>query len=253
MGAGVKSRTMGPVSSNPSINTSPKKRLHPKPMSTPKSKYTKSKPPSDGICYYKNHMLFSCLCIWSMTIIIWLLSNYKASHTSTATTIISAGTGTKSRLLIDDKEPAWKHPIQPWDILPRPPKGPPPPMKCTWKGPIDGFLSGCAGDSCRNHNSIDEAKEACSKDELCTGIIKVAKNREVYQMRSGGKVSDSPSGEQSWTKTCVVDQAKLDEIHKNEMNKLDGKAVTDKKKEKKKIKKKKGEGQKKKKKKKKKS
>merc|ERR1712228_652582 len=115
------------------------------------------------------------------------------------------------------------------DILPRPPKGPPPPMKCTWKGPIDGFLSGCAGDSCRNHNSIDEAKEACSKDELCTGIIKVAKNREVYQMRSGGKVSDSPSGEQSWTKTCVVDQAKLDEIHKNEMNKLDGKAVTDKK------------------------
>ena len=74
--------------------------------------------------------------------------------------------------------------------------------ECTWKGPIEGFLSGCAGDGCKNHNNMDEAKEACSKDELCTGLIKVAKNREVYQLRSGAKVSDSPSGEQSWTKTC---------------------------------------------------
>ena len=51
-------------------------------------------------------------------------------------------------------------------------------------------------------NDIEEAKSQCSKDELCTGIIKVSKEREIYQLRSGGRISDSPSGEVAWRKSC---------------------------------------------------
>ena len=74
--------------------------------------------------------------------------------------------------------------------------------ECTWDGPLDGFLAGCANDGCKNVNDIEQAKEQCSKDELCTGIIKVSKEREIYQLRSGGRVSDSPSGEKAWRKSC---------------------------------------------------
>ena len=75
-------------------------------------------------------------------------------------------------------------------------------VECEWKGPFDGFLAGCANDNCRNQQGFETAKTMCSKDELCTGIVKVLKDKEIYQLRSGGKVSDSPSGEQSWQKSC---------------------------------------------------
>merc|ERR1719411_2108062 len=69
---------MGPISINPSGHT-PRKRSN-TPIDT--SKYAKSKSSSsDSICcYYQNHILFTCLCIWSLIIIFWLFSNYKSSH-----------------------------------------------------------------------------------------------------------------------------------------------------------------------------
>ena len=47
-------------------------------------------------------------------------------------------------------------------------------------------------------------------------------DKEIYQMRSGGKVSESPSGEISWRKSCVVDQEKLNKQQTDELLKLDG-------------------------------
>ena len=41
-------------------------------------------------------------------------------------------------------------------------------------------------------------------------------------MRSGGKVSESPSGEVSWRKSCVVDKEKLNKQQTDELLKLDG-------------------------------
>ena len=95
-----KSRTMGQIIPDPSIPSSSTRRIHAKSASSspPKSKYNKPKPPSDGICYYQNHILFSCLCIWSLFIIIWLFSNYMTSH-STTPMILSSNSRTYSPLL----------------------------------------------------------------------------------------------------------------------------------------------------------
>eukprot|EP01084_Bolivina_argentea_P056809 103905_1 len=175
----------------------------------------------ETICYYKNYIFFTCLCLWATSIIIYFITS--KSPYRPPPPIPSSDKAKYHKSLINDLDPAWKHPIEPWDILPRPPKGPPPPMKCTWNGPLNGFLAGCGNDGCKNHNGFEEAKTACTKDELCTGLVKVSREQEIYQLRSGGKVSDSPSGEQSWQKSCVVDHEKLNQMHRNEMKILEGK------------------------------
>ena len=75
-------------------------------------------------------------------------------------------------------------------------------MKCTYMGPQDGFLPGCANDNCGNVNGFDVAKDKCSKDELCSGILKIGPKQEIYQLRSGVKRMKSPTGETSWLKSC---------------------------------------------------
>jgi len=72
----------------------------------------------------------------------------------------------KSPLIKKEQLPDWKHPLQPWEILPRPPKGPSPPMQCDFEGSKTGFLPGCANDNCANHNNLQEAKQKCLKRRI---------------------------------------------------------------------------------------
>jgi len=193
----------------PNIIPAPSRQRSQTPKYTAKKHKALSRSFSIRVSEHKNCIFFSCLCLWALSLLIWMAVAFGSSSSSSLPVVSLNALHRRNDEHKMEGDPPWMHPIEPWEILPRPPKGPPPPMKCSWTGPLPGFLAGCANDGCKNVNDAEEAKEKCSSDELCTGIIKVAKDREIYQLRSGGKISESPSGELSWRKSCVVDEEKL--------------------------------------------